>query len=251
MGEADGKKSGFATSEVFGRMVEIMLCGGFAAIDTIAEFDDIQVALHNAALAPNLLYESGVVSLKCLTPHFARMREEAVFGGLLAYGAGTGLFASTFVFEIDGLHAVDEEAMMIHVETAILGDGNRIDEMGRYVVEADIVAFKNNRAVGVFDLLEEALHHEGGDRGIEDRAEKHLKEGETQQRQERHPNSTPYFAEKGELTPPFQSSMPLCIVLFFLSICHIYQKIPIKQIIIKNGCKSTIFLSNKEKNVYL
>jgi len=117
--------------------------------------------------------------------------EEAVFGSLLADGAGTGLFAPAFVFEVDFFHPVDEEAVVVEEEAPVFGYRDSVDEVGGYIVEPDVVAFETDGAVGVFGLFDKTLHHEGGEWWIDDGAEEYLDQGEPHEGEEGDPAQPP------------------------------------------------------------
>ena len=81
-------------------------------------------------------------------------------------------------------------------EKSVFGHNDSIDKTLIDVFDRDVVAFELHGAVGIFYLLEEALHHEGGEGWIEDGTEQHLEYGEAPDDKDGDPDETPQFATK-------------------------------------------------------
>ena len=148
-------------------MAKVVLCGGFGSVDSVAELDDIQVYFHDAALAPESLYHQGVVGLEGFAEHGAGVRQESIFGRLLADGTAAAEAFATLVLLGGYLHLLHVEAVMVKEET-VLGINDSGDEVRRDGVEGHVVALEVDGAVAVKGLLEETLHHQGCERRIEE-----------------------------------------------------------------------------------
>ena len=171
-------------------MAEIVLAGSLATIDAVAELDNVEVAFHDALLAPNEFDKGGIVGFGSLAYHAVLVGQETVLGSLLADGAATTLATAFLAFDIRHLHLVDIEAMVIHIE-AVLGDNDGVDQIFGNLAKRHIVALKAHYAIGVFHLLEETLDHQRRERGIENGTKQHLKDGKTPHGKDCDPNKTP------------------------------------------------------------
>ena len=214
-GQAGGKEGCLALGELGGGVMKIVLAGSFAAIDAIAELDNVEIAFHDAFLAPNQLDEGGVVGLDGFAEHAVFVGEETVFGGLLADGASATLATSFLALNVSHLHLTDVEPMVVH-EKAVLGNDNGVDQIVGNLADRHIVAFEANGAFGVAHLLEETFDHEGSEGRIEKGTEKHLNNGEAPDSEQRDPEDTPEFASETELTPTAKAFGGAGLLLFFL-----------------------------------
>ena len=214
-GQAGGKEGCLALGELGGGVMKIVLAGSFAAIDAIAELDNVEIAFHDAFLAPNQLDEGGVVGLDGFAEHAVFVGEETVFGGLLADCAAATLATSFLALNISHLHLTDVEPVVVH-EKAVLGNDNGVDQIVGNLADRHIVAFEANGAFGVAHLLEETFDHEGSEGRIEKGTEKHLNNGEAPDSEQRDPEDTPEFASETELTPTAKAFGGAGLLLFFL-----------------------------------
>ena len=149
-----------------------MLRSGLAAIYAVAKLYDVEIDLHDAFLAPENLYHASKISLHNLTQHRARMRQKSIFGRLLAYGATASHSFALLVLQITQTQLFEIKAVMIH-KRSIFGIHHRVNEIGRYIVNRHIVAFKINLTPIFFILLKEPLNHKRRDRRIDKTIKQH------------------------------------------------------------------------------
>lgn len=205
--QGDGELDGFVASQVLGTVAKIVLRGRLGAIDAVAELDDVEVDLHDAFLAPKALNEKRIIGLDAFAEHGARMRQEGILGGLLADGAAAAETASGVDFAVSLLHLLDVETVVVH-EEAVLGIDNGGDEMGRDIVDGDVIALEAHVSFGAKELLTKALHHQRREWRIEDDAEEDLEEGEEPEPHDDHPDEAEDASPPAYCAPGFEE-MPL------------------------------------------
>ena len=130
-----GEGFGLAVIEVECRGGEILLCSRLHANDTIAQFDDVEIDLQNALLAPKEFDKYGEVCFKELTRVGARRCAKDVLGGLLGDGAAACHNTSVTLVAVERIqHILIREASMF-VETGIFAVNDGTDHVGRDVLD--------------------------------------------------------------------------------------------------------------------
>ena len=157
-----GHTGGLVAAEAGGGGLVVAAGGGFGAVDAVAPFDDVQIHLEDAALAPGGFDHQGDDRFLALAEKAAFAGEEQVLGELLADGRAAGDEAAFLQVLFDRLlNALDVEALVFDEFGVLGGDDGALQVDGYTVVGHPLVA---QPGVGVLVLLarQAGLHERGG-----------------------------------------------------------------------------------------
>jgi hypothetical protein len=104
-----------------GGNLEVAPAGGLGAVDAVAPFDDVEIDLKDAALAPEGLDHHGDDGLLDLAQGIAGRRQEQVLGQLLADGRTAGDDAAFLQVLLEGVFDTFPVEAFVFQEAAVLG----------------------------------------------------------------------------------------------------------------------------------
>ena len=137
-----GEGFGLAVIEVERRGGEILLCSRLHAKDTIAQFDDVEIDLENALLAPKEFDKYGEVCFKELARVGARRCAENILGSLLGDGAATCHNTSVTLVAVERIQHILIRETTVLVKTGVFAVNDGTDHVGRDVLDGHPVVLE-------------------------------------------------------------------------------------------------------------
>ena len=113
IGQGGGYQGTVATRKLGGTATKVVLSHGRRAVEVVAHLNAVQVHLHDALLAPNVLNEKGEIGLETLAHPGGRRPEKHVLGRLLTDGAATAKALAHEALGSRFLDALNVEAIVL------------------------------------------------------------------------------------------------------------------------------------------
>lgn len=174
-GKGDGKEDGLVFGERGCGMMEIVLAGSLAAIDTETELYDVEIDLHDAAFAPEQFNQDHIVGLHHFAEKGAAVGKETVFCGLLADAAATTQGTATLIHTISHTETLKQKATAVGKEFDVFGAVDGTDQIGGDGLKGDkTITFALTDGIGSTAVLTRSMNHQGGDDRGKELAINHL-----------------------------------------------------------------------------